>query len=838
MARTTSLSSVTAGDEKDAALPQYSASSQSVYATTPIHSLLGTHVDLSRLSHMAQLLSRVLERQPLIKGSVKYPMSFTGRTLVHTIAAMLVQFITISPIMDDDASILPVHAHQMALSIARSLKTQLFVHEVDWEEHVLTDDVDGVFMLFSDHSISDKHGSGLDSAPGLPVDQLFLRDATSSVALSSTGAAACASAQWDELPTGLMTPLTACYSPTCALSHTSSCYVPSCPRFRRGFVCGKEESTPASTTAPMPLAWVETVPAEIVASLPKDEVKRQNAIHEFIQKEESFLSDLALMKTYAQRLQSLAQTSHSTTLRVDAPLRGDTLTSFVADVFGLVDPLYQHIAVFVDRLHERQREQGIVVQTLGDIVVQSALEWADAYTSYVAHYPYAQARVKVEAASNARMQQFIDDCRRDPAAQRHALEHFLFRPPARLQRYHLHLESIWKRTAEANDDREALTLAMHIIDEQCRIAQDGVTAAEQHLEVRAVSTRLHSKRPESFVDMDLRHPDRQLRHRATVYRRPDNFEFEWTALEAILFDNYFVLAKPKKEEEEAEETESMLREPSHTTPLFVSKRPIPVSCLEAGGFLDPPLVRTTGSRRVWPTPAGEMYAFSVWHRFRPSAPMTLYVTSKEEREAWRTVLLQSAQAYCHTTPSFHRVDVSGDAFAPGPHEPLLSSATTPRDATWTPTQVTCVTTWSHRASDTVLVAIGTNEGVWFGRRGQPASLRKVLYTKHVTQVAVLARHRRFLVLADRTLVAYDLEALVPSGGRASPSVAPIRLGGTRDVQFFALGETWQGPMLVYAKRKATESSIRLLTPITIRVPGTDEDVLTGFHMQQVCARYD
>ena len=62
-----------------------------------------------------------------------------------------------------------------------------------------------------------------------------------------------------------------------------------------------------------------------------------------------------------------------------------------------------------------------------------------------------------------------------------------------------------------------------------------------------------------------------------------------------------------------------------------------------------------------------------------------------------------------------------------------------------------------------------------GRYGDPPTLRKVLHMKGVTQCAVLQEYRRFLVLADKSLIAYDLEALVPSG-QGTLSAAPMRIG--------------------------------------------------------------
>lgn len=38
--------------------------------------------------------------------------------------------------------------------------------------------------------------------------------------------------------------------------------------------------------------------------------------------------------------------------------------------------------------------------------------------------------------------------------------------------------------------------------------------------------------------MDLLNPERQLVHQGRVFRKPDAFDFEWTDLLAVLFDNY------------------------------------------------------------------------------------------------------------------------------------------------------------------------------------------------------------------------------------------------------------------------------------------------------------
>lgn len=510
--------------------------------------LRGTTVDMACLSQIAQLLLCILERKPLIKGSIIYPLSFTGRMAIQAITDILGQYAHTSA--QFGAEIPEANAHYMAMSIARSLKTQLFIHEADWEDHPLSAGVDEVYMFFSDCANNDKVDGAAANAREIH-GTLFERRSLDAVGLSAQAAAACVSTQTHDLPTGVFAPMTRCYSPTCALNTSPrfTCYVPSCPRAGRAWNASDLDVADAVDDDDVgdvgAKAWVELVPPELVQSLPRKEVERQNALHEMVQKEESFLRDLQLIDTFVHRLRALADSSGVGMARA-APLSGAALETFIEVVFGNYLELTTHIAAFVDRLCEREREEHPMVQTIGDLCVNAALEWGSAYATYVQHYPVALYTLKREIATNARMAKFADDCRRDPQAHRHPLDNFLFRPPARLQRYHLHLESILKYTDPMSPDQEQILLATEIIDEQCKVAQAGVEAAEQRLQVQELAGVLEAKRPDIFVPLNLHLPDRKLVHQGTVYRRPDGFEFEWTEMTAMLFDNYFVLAKRKR----------------------------------------------------------------------------------------------------------------------------------------------------------------------------------------------------------------------------------------------------------------------------------------------------
>lgn len=84
-----------------------------------------------------------------------------------------------------------------ALQVARGLQSQLFFYEVEWGSRVLQDGVEDVYMFLDDQE------GGSDATP-----------------------------EREELPTGVVTMLTRCYSPSCG--DGGPCYAYVCPRK----VCG------------------------------------------------------------------------------------------------------------------------------------------------------------------------------------------------------------------------------------------------------------------------------------------------------------------------------------------------------------------------------------------------------------------------------------------------------------------------------------------------------------------------------------------------------------------------------------------------------------------------
>jgi len=93
-------------------------------------------------------------------------------------------------------------------------------------------------------------------------------------------------------------------------------------------------------------------------------------------------------------------------------------------------------------------------------------------------------------------------------------------------------------------------------------------------------------------------------------------------------------------------------------------------------------------------------------------------------------------------------------------------------------------------------------------------MRRVLHLKMVTQCAMLEDFGIFLVLADKSLFAYHIEALVPSSPHsAHTSQTPQKLSGNKDVHFFSVGSLNGRTLVIYMKKKGLDSVFRVLEPV-------------------------
>ncbi|KAH9839689.1 Dbl-like domain-containing protein [Rhodofomes roseus] len=568
------------------------------------------------------------------------------------------------------------------------------------------------------------------------------------------------------------------------------------------------------------LEWHNLVSEEFRKSLPKKEAKRQSIIFELIKGEMEYVKDLENIDLM-----------YVTPLReMDPPIvPRDRLEQFLREVFHNFDELHAHHRKMLNSFHEIQREEHPVIRSVTAAVYDAVLNFREAYLEYIPNYPIAAYRIDDEMANNAQFQTFVDQCTRHPDARKLDMKAFINRPIPRLLRYELLLRSILDETPEGHEDRDTIPQVLELIKALGKDSEPGVVSAKQKVEVWRYNSNLVFK-PGEAIDMDLLNENRSLMHTGKFLRQPDTgFEWSgWTELFVLLFDNYLVMTKPKEKD--------------GITRYHVYRRPIPLDLLTLANFTDPPTQRSGGilrlgglNSRVERNPDGPppgangtpdsatdsrmVYPCTIHHTGRLGGLYTVFAESVQVRNEWKQKLEEAIglrKVVQESNKVFEVETLSSDTFFVPAVVPGGGSAAYNHENAFTG-KVTCSVPFTT-ADGRGLVAVGCAEGVWIGFRHDSRSMRRVLHLKMVTQCAMLEDFGIFLVLADKSLFAYHIEALVPSSPQSvNTSQTPQKLSGNKDVHFFSVGNLNGRTLVIYMKKKGLDSVFRVLEPVVGKI---------------------
>lgn len=235
-----------------------------------------------------------------------------------------------------------------------------------------------------------------------------------------------------------------------------------------------------------------------------------------------------------------------------------------------------------------------------------------------------------------------------------------------------------------------------------------------------------------------------------------------------------------------------------------------------------------------------LYPITFNYLGRQGGIFVLFVDSDKARQEWRAKLEETQnlrRAVLEETRIFETVTMSAETFAA---RTSRISDQSRRDGSLVPVgRPTCSAFFSVYSGSAThlklidvslatpeghpLVAIGHDDGLWIGLRHDPSSYRLVLHLKYITQCAVLQDFGLLLVLANKVLIAYPLEALVPSAASAASreNKEPQRLSGSKDVLFFKVGVMKTRLLVIYVKKDGvTQTVFKALEPIAIADRGT------------------
>jgi hypothetical protein len=84
------------------------------------------------------------------------------------------------------------------------------------------------------------------------------------------------------------------------------------------------------------------------------------------------------------------------------------LEDLINVLFGNILELKAANASLLEFFLERQREQGGVISTIGDVYLTAAAEFRNLYPDYIGRLPRAEERLREELANNANFRFFID----------------------------------------------------------------------------------------------------------------------------------------------------------------------------------------------------------------------------------------------------------------------------------------------------------------------------------------------------------------------------------------------------------------------------------------------
>ncbi|TCD64248.1 hypothetical protein EIP91_004317 [Steccherinum ochraceum] len=565
------------------------------------------------------------------------------------------------------------------------------------------------------------------------------------------------------------------------------------------------------------LDWTSFVAEEVLSNMPRREMKRQNIIFELIKGEMEYVKDLESIEIM-----------YVLPLREAMPpiVPSERLAQFCSEVFHNYAELLDAHRDMLRKLHHFQREGHPIVHSITATLYDAILNFRDAYVKYIPNYPIAEYRIDDEMAKNPAFKAFVEQCTRHPDANRLDMKHFVNRPIPRLLRYELLLKSILDETPDNHDDKTTIPLVLEAIKALGWDTERGVFAAKQKVEIWRYHSQIVFKDGEA-VDLDLLNTHRALLHTGKALRQPETgFDAwnNWIEVFVLLFDNYMVIARPKEKDGE--------------TTYLVDKRasnPLPLDLITPVNFTEPPRQRATNLRnRLRPgerhdpstsspdpeadTRVSLVYPCTVHRDGRFGGIYTMFTESAQARTEWKQKLDEAIglrRVVQDSVKAFEVETLNAETFAATTADPYGYSSPT-RDHVHTG-EVTCSAPFVTPTGRNLL-AIGCAEGVWIGFRHDPTSMRRVLHLKLVTQCMMLEEFGLFLVLADKSLFAYDREAIVPSSFRhARTSRAPQKLSRNRDVHFFSVGKLEQRTVLIYMEKKGASSVFRVLEPIFGRV---------------------
>ncbi|KAK5170553.1 RHO1 GDP-GTP exchange protein 2 [Saxophila tyrrhenica] len=582
---------------------------------------------------------------------------------------------------------------------------------------------------------------------------------------------------------GVFTLLTECYSPTC--SRDNLCYSIACPRrleqqqrLNMRITPGLKRETSRSSlhdeVENEQKLWINTVSKEVSDSVNEQEKKRQEIISELMYTERDFVKDLEYLRDFWIKPLRTPDIS---------PIPEHRREKFIRTVFSNCQEVHSVNSRMAGALTRRQ-QQNPVVRNIGDVFLEYVTQFSP-FIKYGANQLFGKFEFEKEKSSNPAFARFVDETERLKESRKLELNGYLTKPTTRLARYPLLLENVLKNTAEDNPDKHDIPKAIVAIRETLGRVNEESGKAENHFNLMSLNAQLKwGQIP--HMDLKLTEEARQLIFKSNLKKAPTNDVADITA---YLFDHAVLLVRVKtvnKREEMKVYRKPIplellqIKEMDMVLPkLGISKRP--------SSSMIPGVGRTVTANR----PAGEQgYPITFKGLGRAGYELTLYCTSPIQREKW----MEHIQTQKDKLSERHKIFTMSKL-----NEGYFNASR----------RINCCRPIDGGRK----LVVGTDDGVYVCEsRPKDASSRprRMLETKLVAQLEVLEQHAILVVLADKAVYTFPLEALDPDESVAGPAKRGRRICHANYIN----AGTCNGQTLVCCvKSSSLSSTVKVFEPM-------------------------
>ncbi|KAJ7850539.1 CNH-domain-containing protein [Mycena leptocephala] len=513
--------------------------------------------------------------------------------------------------------------------------------------------------------------------------------------------------------------------------------------------------------------------------------KRQEAINEVIYTERDFVRDMEYLRDAW-----VAQ------LAVADIIPQERREQFLIQVFWNAHDIITVNTKLRDALNKRQRAYA-VVEKIGDIFLD-AVPHFEPFVSYGAHQLYGKYEFEKEKSANPAFAAFVETTERLPESRKLELNAYLTKPTTRLARYPLLLEAVLKHTPEDSPDKVVLPQVVAQVRAFLSRVNEESGRAENRFNLAQLDSQLMFK-PGEQVDLRLQEEGRELVYKGVLNKRDGE-------LQVYLFDHALLFAKPLKTK-----THEQFR---------VYRRPIPLELLlisaseEASngnskdtlrGQRARQLVRKSsfGSNATRGSPhppavnirpdAKGPHWITFAHLGRKTYSLVLWANSALAQRKWVENIAKQQTAMRERSMVFDTVALSEGFFGAN--------------------KVNCAAPFSGGRR----IVYGTDDGVYISDlRDISKDPVKVLALLDVSQVDVLEDYQLLIVLSERQVLTFPLDALDPMDPTAGLKRAKRIATHT---SFFKAGFCLGRVLVCIVKSTQLSSTFKALEPIEQNVRG-------------------